>query len=212
MLISPVKLVDKTGTAESPVDFNSIVQDSLLREVTYKATCPFCRRVAVFESRRSLATKDLPPVLAVNTSVFNQENIKFWLDAKKRRFLTPSLGLHGQIDGVDDPEAAVYELRVCALFTPAGAPLKKHAGTVPCCASGYTTPALPLSCDRERYSSPDVEGFVLYQPLPLVPGSEQDPEYISPWFVFNDFAVRNVSEEEALNFPDMWKASLQAFC
>ena len=41
----------------------------------------------------------------------------------------------------------------------------------------------------------------------LVPDSEQDPENISPWFVFNDFAVRNVSEEEALNFPDQWKAS-----
>jgi hypothetical protein len=112
---TPLKLVDKTGTAEPSGDFNSIVQDSLLREVTYKATCPFCRRVAVFESRRSLSTDDLPPVLAVNTSVFNQENIKFWLDAKRRRFLTPSVSLHGQIDGVDDSETAVYELRVRAL-------------------------------------------------------------------------------------------------
>lgn len=40
-----------------------------------------------------------------------------------------------------------------------------------------------------------------------MPGSEEDLENISPWFVFNDFAVRNVSEEEALNFPDLWKAS-----
>jgi hypothetical protein len=66
----------------------------------------------VFESRRSLSTKDLPPVLAMNTSVFDQENIKFWIDAKKRRFLTSSVRLHGQIDGVDDPESVVYELRV----------------------------------------------------------------------------------------------------
>jgi hypothetical protein len=43
-----------------------------------------------------------------------------------------------------------------------------------------------------------------------VPGSEEDPEHTSPWFVFNDFAVRNVSEEEALNFPDLWKASPSA--
>ena len=42
-----------------------------------------------------------------------------------------------------------------------------------------------------------------------MPGSEGDPENISPWFVFNDFAVRNVSEEEALNFPDLWKVSPQ---
>lgn len=109
---SPLIPVNKTGTVEPTGDFNSIIQDSLFREVTYKATCPFCRRVAVFESRRSLATRDLPPVLAVNTSVFDQENIKFWLDVKKRKFLTPSVSLRGQIDGVDDSEVAVYELRV----------------------------------------------------------------------------------------------------
>jgi len=45
-----------------------------------------------------------------------------------------------------------------------------------------------------------------------VPGSEEDPENTSPWFVFNDFAVRNVSEEEALNFPDLWKASPYVIC
>ena len=100
----------------------------MLREVTYKATCPFCRRVAVLESRRSFATKDLPPVLAVNTSVFNQENIKSWLDMKKRRFLTPSVSLHGQIDGVDDPEAAEYELRVRVQIALAEASLTKHVG------------------------------------------------------------------------------------
>jgi hypothetical protein len=151
---TPLKPVNKTGTTE---DFNSIIRDSLLSEVTYKATCPFCRRVAVFESRRSLATKDLPPVLAVNTSVFNQENIKFWLDAKKRRFLTPSISLHGQVDGVDDPEAAVYELRVGVLLTPAEAPLMKHVGTVPRCTSSHATPAFPLDRYCERYAGMGVE-------------------------------------------------------
>ena len=150
----------KTGTAEPSADFNSIIQDSLLREVTYKATCLFCRRVAVFESRRSLATKDLPPVLAVNTSVFNQENIKFWLDVKKRRFLTPSISLHGQIDGTDDPETAVYELRVRLLPAPAGAPFMKCIGIVPRCTGCHATPALPLGRYRKRYGSANIEGFM----------------------------------------------------
>ena len=82
----------------------------------------------MFESRRSFATKDLPPVLAVNTSVFDQENIKFWLDMKKRRFLTSSVSLHGRVDGVDDPVAAVYELRVRVLWAPAEVALTKYAG------------------------------------------------------------------------------------
>jgi len=158
-----------TGTSEPAVDFNSILQDSLLREVTYKATCAFCKRVSVFESRRSLSTQDLPPVLAINTSVFNQENIKFWLDTKKRKFLTPSVSLRGQIDGVDDTESAVYELRSIVVQV----------------------------VTRHRHSH--------LIAIVKVPGSEQGPENISPWFVFNDFAVRNVSEEEALNFPDLWK-------
>jgi hypothetical protein len=37
----------------------------------------------------------------------------------------------------------------------------------------------------------------------LVLEAEGDEE--SPWFVFNDFVVRNISEEEALSFPDRWK-------
>jgi len=110
----------------------------------------------VFESRRSFATKDLPPVLAVNTSVFNQENIKFWLDVKKRRFLTPSVSLHGRIDGVDDSEAAIYELRVRALLAPAEVLLTQRARAVSCCTGCHTTPPFPLSCGRERYGSADV--------------------------------------------------------
>lgn len=153
---TPLRPTNKTGTAEPSADFNSIIRDSLLSEVTYKATCPFCRRVAVFESRRSLATKDLPPVLAINTSVFNQENIKFWLDAKKRRFLTPSISLRGQVNGVDDPEAAVYELRVGVLLASAEAPLIKHVGIVPCCASGHATQTFSLGCYCERCASSGV--------------------------------------------------------
>jgi PAB-dependent poly(A)-specific ribonuclease subunit 2 len=41
--------------------------------------------------------------------------------------------------------------------------------------------------------------------LSLVPVDELDADATSPWFVFNDFLVTNVSEEEALSFPDDWK-------
>lgn len=27
----------------------------------------------------------------------------------------------------------------------------------------------------------------------------------SPWYLFNDFVVQNISEEEALSFPGTWK-------
>lgn len=38
-----------------------------------------------------------------------------------------------------------------------------------------------------------------------VPEAEvSDPE---PWFIFNDFAVQNITEEEALSIPSGWKVS-----
>lgn len=40
-----------------------------------------------------------------------------------------------------------------------------------------------------------------------VPEAEERADLQSPWFVFNDFVVRNVSEKEALSFPGTWKVS-----
>ncbi|KAA1471282.1 PAB-dependent poly-A-specific ribonuclease subunit PAN2 [Dentipellis sp. KUC8613] len=38
-----------------------------------------------------------------------------------------------------------------------------------------------------------------------VPEAERDNEHASPWFLFNDFVVHNITEEEALSFPGKWK-------
>jgi PAB-dependent poly(A)-specific ribonuclease subunit 2 len=38
-----------------------------------------------------------------------------------------------------------------------------------------------------------------------VPRAEGRKDLISPWFVFNDFHVQNVSEQEALSFVGKWK-------
>ena len=38
-----------------------------------------------------------------------------------------------------------------------------------------------------------------------VPKEELPEGAISPWYLFNDFLVRNVTEEEALAFPGVWK-------
>jgi PAB-dependent poly(A)-specific ribonuclease subunit 2 len=61
-------------------------------------------------------------------------------------------------------------------------------------------------------SSCNSEGYVLSRFLisakiiiSVVPDAEERTDLRSPWFVFNDFVVRNVSEEEALSFPGKWK-------
>jgi len=38
-----------------------------------------------------------------------------------------------------------------------------------------------------------------------IPEAEGQDGLLSPWFVFNDFSVQNISEEEALTFPGKWK-------
>jgi PAB-dependent poly(A)-specific ribonuclease subunit 2 len=38
-----------------------------------------------------------------------------------------------------------------------------------------------------------------------VPKDECPPDAKSPWYLFNDFLVRNISEDEALGFPGLWK-------
>lgn len=40
-----------------------------------------------------------------------------------------------------------------------------------------------------------------------VPEEEIQGAYFSPWFVFNDFTVKNITEQEALAFPGSWKVS-----
>jgi Ubiquitin carboxyl-terminal hydrolase len=74
-----------------------------------------CKQFTMFESHRSIATRNLPPILSMNTSVYNQENVKFWIDSRNETFLKSRIRLNGQVDGIDDPESAIYELRVWAL-------------------------------------------------------------------------------------------------
>jgi hypothetical protein len=39
----------------------------------------------------------------------------------------------------------------------------------------------------------------------LVPEVDRQPYLKGPWFLFNDFVVHNISEDEALSFPSTWK-------
>lgn len=81
--------------------------------MSHKATCQTCKQFASFDSRRAIPSKDLPPILAINASVYNEENLRFWLDDRHGTFLKSSVEVRGQVDGVDDRDAVMYELRVC---------------------------------------------------------------------------------------------------
>lgn len=109
-LTYPVRRSSSNDLA-SEMDFASILRNSLLRQTTHKATCQTCKQFATFESRRSIRTRDLPPILAVNAAVHNEETHRFWRDQRRQTFLKPRIELRGQVEGMDDPETVVYELR-----------------------------------------------------------------------------------------------------
>ena len=70
-----------------------------------------------------------------------------------------------------------------------------------------------LNKDRRSHLVAIVKGKHSIQPIELipecvtVPEAEHRDDLLSPWFVFNDFSVQNISEDEALSFPGKWKVS-----
>jgi PAB-dependent poly(A)-specific ribonuclease subunit 2 len=81
--------------------------------MTHKATCQTCKQFSTFSSRRSIPSADLPLILAVNASVYNEDNLRYWIDTRTERFLTSTVEVRGEVEGVDDAESVIYELRVC---------------------------------------------------------------------------------------------------
>ncbi|KAI0261046.1 ubiquitin carboxyl-terminal hydrolase-domain-containing protein [Gloeopeniophorella convolvens] len=150
-------------------DFASTLQASLLRQMSHKATCQNCKLVRAFDSSRSVATSDLPPILAVNANVYNEGTMEHWLDTRKQKFLSTTVELHGSAGEVEDPISITYDLRAMVVQV--------------------------LSKEKRSHLVAIVK----------VPEAEMDEDLTSPWFLFNDFSVQNISEEEALSFPARWK-------
>jgi hypothetical protein len=79
--------------------------------MTHKATCQTCKTFATFSSRRVIASEDLPPFLALNASVYSDENLELWLDSRNQRFLPPKVEIRGQTGEDFDAMSATYEVR-----------------------------------------------------------------------------------------------------
>lgn len=105
-------VVKQANSEPMPTEFAAILRNSLLRNISHKATCSICKHLAIFTSKRYISSRDLPPILVVNANVYNDEAWEFWQDSRNKVFLQSQVNLHGQIDGADDPEVASYVIRV----------------------------------------------------------------------------------------------------
>ena len=80
--------------------------------MSHKATCQTCKQFSSFESRREIPSRDLPPILALNANINSEDSLDIWFDARRQTFLSPKVEVYGQVDGMDDPQPVVYDLRV----------------------------------------------------------------------------------------------------
>jgi Ubiquitin carboxyl-terminal hydrolase len=97
---------------EGANDFASILRSSLLRTMAHKATCPTCRHFSSFTSHRSIPSSELPPLLAVNAAVYNDDSMDTWLDSRGSSLLKPYVEICGQVGDSEDPVGVRYEVRV----------------------------------------------------------------------------------------------------
>ncbi|KAH9484202.1 PAN2-PAN3 deadenylation complex catalytic subunit PAN2 [Psilocybe cubensis] len=167
-MVYPKKVKTLSGRPTVSYSFTSILRSSLFRQITHKATCQLCKQFSSFVSRRSISSRQLPPILAINASVYNDDSLGFWQDYRNSTFLQPQISLRGQIGGIDDAEEAIYTLR-----------------------------ALVVKITRKDRKSHLVA-------IVRVPEAESN-DASSPWFLFNDFVVTNISQQEALSFQGQWK-------
>ncbi|OCH89095.1 PAB-dependent poly-A-specific ribonuclease subunit PAN2 [Obba rivulosa] len=152
--------------------FSGVLRRSLSRTSQHKGICPDCGKYSVIQTRRQVATRDLPPILAVNAAVYNEDSLNHWKDKPRgERFVRENILVTGDLIHDEDVEPVEYELRsmVIQIVTK-----DKHSHLV----AIVKVPEAQMS---------------------------QNSELQSPWFIFNDFVVRNISEQEALSFPGNWK-------
>lgn len=95
--------------------FADLLRSSILRHLTYKATCQSCKQLSSFHSRRTLSVADLPAVLTVNACVYNhnEDTLRQWLDQRGGQpYLSSQVTLTLDMESNYTNPEVTYELRV----------------------------------------------------------------------------------------------------
>ncbi|TIC65270.1 hypothetical protein E3Q02_02279 [Wallemia mellicola] len=172
-----------------PVDFGSILCASIIRDTLTKHVCPVTKQFVPLHSRRIVSTFDsqFPAVLSINAGVHSKENLDIWLNPARRP---------GESPYSPKPE----------YFLPFEFGIKRTSDNVQ-----VVTDQDKYDGDMAIYSLkaviaqiyPDHDSNHLVS-IVKISDDELDDNSKSPWYIFNDFLVRNVSPVEALSFSE-WK-------
>lgn len=161
--------------------FTELLQASIVRETSTKASCTNCRNFTYLHSKREIGMlEELPPVLCVNAMTSDG----VWSNRRGEHFLPDRIAFSfddGQMR-INEDDGVVYNLKVRDLGVDS-ADIKSLVVQV-----DDGTPHL-ISFVKSMCSSQETSAD---EPVP------------EEWIMFNDFLVRPVSRDEVLTFSD-WK-------
>ncbi|RUS20975.1 hypothetical protein BC937DRAFT_93946 [Endogone sp. FLAS-F59071] len=180
--------------------FSDILHASLRRETPTKAFCTKCQQSQPMVARKIL--RGLPPVLTINSGVTSNEQAVFWRQYGEipefditdgdtgvttgNTWLPKRLGLK-----LNQDELIVKELDCDSLAQEEFAGDRNECGI-------YELTSVVSQIQYEK-EIPHLVSHI------RVPDSELANGRKSPWYLFNDFLVKNVSEQEVMSFKSTWK-------
>lgn len=166
----------------------SLVEHSMTGEQLRSGMCRKCQQQTSHVVRCTLPNSDaLPDVLAINACVASVEHLACWSSGRRDRpFVAEDLCLGVGPDGGVGPGNVQYRLRALVVQI-------QGVNDTPHLCTFVRDPASCTSAQRAS-DEPTDTGAAQSQDTPK-----------EPWFLFNDFLVRQVDAREALSFGVPWK-------
>ncbi|MBW0476095.1 hypothetical protein O181_015810 [Austropuccinia psidii MF-1] len=197
-------------------DFCSILKNSMIRDTTAKSLCLHCNQHTHQRWKRQpddegLGNELFPTVLALNAGVTNSEQLEIWLDNRVKLpqsapgFKNPIEDLGNNINNCNNNRFLQSEI---------GVSIQTVSSEVSSIVIGDGNP-IRIPENSIRY---ELRGLIVQ-----IQSDDETPHLVSlikvtnedevskfgksttGWYLFNDFLVKKISEEEALSFPARWK-------
>ncbi|CAG8616504.1 10808_t:CDS:10, partial [Acaulospora morrowiae] len=173
------------GKGSSTKSFVDVLRSSIQRETQPKAWCNKCQQYVPTIAKK--IPKGLPPILSVNCGLGTTTLSEFWRSPDGNNPWLPKR-ISMSIDQ-DDLNIAEIETSTAIDISYTGNP--NHAN--------YELMAIVIQVKVEK-EIPHLVAFVK-----VSKELETESSGKGPWYLFNDFLVKNVSEQEVFNFQGSWK-------
>lgn len=172
-----------------PSDFASVLKASLSKEFTTRSSCKACNASsAAIRSRRQVSeTAQLPRHLSVNAHILTEEQMKLWIDGN-----TVSSGSRNKTQRYYLPT----RISISSKGKDSEAPIVKGLASNETAPNGVAVYRLRSIVSQTQAADTDPSHLVSVVRVP-----DESDETKATWYLYNDFLIRAITEEEALSFP-----------